>query len=88
MLLVTQCGVLCSFEPADNRLCGVAECLAVDSDRREPVRRAIAAALASLRAEAARVPPDVAAELGLPTGAEAERLVEAFAAARFGDAAL
>ncbi len=54
------------------------------SAERGRVRAAARAALASLRNEVAALPAPVASELGIPIGAEARALVDAFAAARFG----
>jgi hypothetical protein len=53
----------------------------LDADARERVEQARRAALASLRCEVALTPRSVARALGLPTGAEAQRLVDAFSAA-------
>jgi predicted metal-dependent hydrolase len=55
----------------------------LDGVARSKVRRAVRSALASLRCATARIPADVAGELGLPTGAEGRGLVDAFAGACF-----
>jgi hypothetical protein len=48
---------------------------------RARVKAAMESAVVALRHESSRTPADVAASLGLPTGAEARRLVDAFGAA-------
>ena len=50
----------------------------LNASERLRVRRAMRAAVSSLRCEVASTPADVAAELGLPSGAEARALVDAF----------
>jgi hypothetical protein len=52
----------------------------LEASERERVTRAMRGAIASLRCEVAATPSDVATELGLPTGPDAERLVDAFGA--------
>jgi hypothetical protein len=56
----------------------------LDRGARARVRQAMAAAVTSLRDEVGTTHPEVARELGLPTGAEARSLVDAFAAALLG----
>jgi hypothetical protein len=55
----------------------------LDTAARARVTRAVARAVASLRREVVRTSADVAGELGLPSGADGARLVDAFAAAAF-----
>jgi hypothetical protein len=50
------------------------------ADSRRRVRDAMVDAIATLRREVATTPPEVATELGLPTGSEGVALVDAFAA--------
>jgi hypothetical protein len=50
------------------------------ADSRRRVRDAMVEAVATLRSEVAMTPPEVATELGLPSGSEGVALVDAFAA--------
>jgi hypothetical protein len=52
----------------------------LEAGERARVTRAMRGAIASLRCEVSATPSDVAGELGLPTGPEAARLVDAFGA--------